>query len=58
MLQAKLLEQYLDLAANQGRTPEQLQRRADDLRAALALLSVEEEDFGKDFHIYVLWQTR
>lgn len=58
MPQAKLLEEYPEIEANQGGTPEQLQRRVDALRAALASLSAEEECLGKDFHIYIPWQTR
>jgi hypothetical protein len=57
-LQARLIQEHPELASIQRDSPEQLQRRADALRAALASLSAEEEGPGKEFHIYIPWQTR
>jgi hypothetical protein len=57
-LQARLPQEHPELTSVQRDTPEQLQRQTDALRAALASLSAEEEGLGKDFHIYIPWQTR
>lgn len=58
LLDANILRKFPEFERTQRETAEQLERRADAIKAALQAISGEEETAEKGFHLYIPWQTR
>lgn len=58
ILDCMILRRFPAFAQTQTETVEQLEKRADALRAALQANSEEAETTEKGFHLYIPWQNR